>query len=104
MSCATPPAPRRPAWLRVRLHTGEVVTRELAERGITVNAVAPGFIATDMTGVLPESVQQELHRQIPLGRIGQPEEVAGLVSFLASEQASYITGQVLRIDGGMLMG
>jgi 3-oxoacyl-[acyl-carrier protein] reductase len=80
------------------------VARELAERGITVNAVAPGFIATEMTGALPESVQQELKARIPLGRIGQPEEVAGIVSFLASSQAGYITGQVVRVDGGMLMG
>lgn len=80
------------------------VARELAERGITVNAVAPGYISTEMTGVLSESVQQELSKQIPLGRIGQPEEVAGIVSFLASPKAGYITGQVIRVDGGMLIG
>jgi 3-oxoacyl-[acyl-carrier protein] reductase len=80
------------------------VARELAERGITVNAVAPGFIATDMTGVLGEEAQQQLKRQIPMGRIGQPEEVAGIISFLASPEAGYITGQVFRVDGGMLMG
>jgi 3-oxoacyl-[acyl-carrier protein] reductase len=80
------------------------IAKELAERQITVNAVAPGFIVSEMTGVLPESVQQELLRQIPLGRIGQGEDVAGLVSFLASEDARYITGQVIRVDGGMLMG
>jgi 3-oxoacyl-[acyl-carrier protein] reductase len=80
------------------------VARELAERGVTVNAVAPGYIATEMTGVLPENVQQDLLRQIPVGRIGRPEDVAGIVSFLASEEAAYITGQVIRVDGGMLMG
>ncbi len=80
------------------------VAKELAERGITVNAVAPGFIVTDMTGVLPETVQADLLRQIPAGRMGQPEDVAGVVSFLASDAASYITGQVIRVDGGMLMG
>jgi 3-oxoacyl-[acyl-carrier protein] reductase len=80
------------------------VAKELAERGITVNAIAPGFITTDMTGVLPEAVQQELQRMIPMGRIGKPEDVGGAVSFLASDLAGYITGQVLRIDGGMLMG
>ena len=80
------------------------VAKELAERGITVNAIAPGFIATEMTGVLSEAVQQELKRAIPMGRIGQPEDVAGLVSFLASDLAGYITGQVIRVDGGMLMG
>jgi 3-oxoacyl-[acyl-carrier protein] reductase len=80
------------------------VARELAERGITVNAVAPGFITTEMTGVLPEQVQQDLLRQIPMGRMGRPEDVAGIVSFLASQEAGYITGQVIRVDGGMLMG
>ena len=80
------------------------VAKEVAERGITVNAIAPGFITTDMTGVLPEAVQQELQKMIPMGRIGEPDEVAGAVSFLASDLAGYITGQVLRIDGGMLMG
>ncbi len=80
------------------------VARELAERSITVNAVAPGYIETDMTGVLPEEVRGELLRQIPAARMGQPEDVAGIVSFLASDQAGYITGQVIRVDGGMLMG
>jgi 3-oxoacyl-[acyl-carrier protein] reductase len=80
------------------------IAKELAERQITVNAVAPGFIVSEMTSVLPENVQQELLRQIPLGRIGQGEDVAGLVSFLASEDSRYITGQVIRVDGGMLMG
>ncbi len=80
------------------------VARELAERGITVNAVAPGYIDTDMTGILPEPVRAELLRSIPAGRIGHPEDVAGIVAFLASDEAAYITGQVIRVDGGMLMG
>jgi 3-oxoacyl-[acyl-carrier protein] reductase len=80
------------------------LARELAERSITVNAVAPGFVRTEMTAVLPENVQAELLRQIPAGRFAEPEDVGGAVSFLASEDARYITGQVLRVDGGMLMG
>ena len=80
------------------------LARELAERAITVNAVAPGFVRTEMTAVLPESVQAELLRQIPAGRFAEPEDVGGAVSFLASDDARYITGQVLRVDGGMLMG
>ncbi len=80
------------------------VAKELAERSITVNAVAPGYITTDMTGTLPEAVREELQRAIPMGRIGRPEDVAGLVSFLASDLSGYITGQVIRVDGGMLMG
>jgi 3-oxoacyl-[acyl-carrier protein] reductase len=78
--------------------------RELAGRGITVNAIAPGFIETDMTGELPESAVKDLTERIPLRRLGQPDDVAGLVSFLLSEDAGYITGQVLNCDGGMVMG
>lgn len=77
------------------------VARELASRGICVNAVAPGFIATDMTRQMPENVRESLKERIPLGRIGSPEDVAEAVAFLASEQAGYITGQVICVDGGM---
>lgn len=77
--------------------------KELASRGITVNMVAPGFIDTDMTAVLPEKVREEMVKGIPLGRMGTPEEVAGAVLFLASDQASYITGQIINLDGGMVM-
>ncbi len=79
------------------------VARELASRNITVNAVAPGFIATDMTRVLPDQVKEKLAAQIPLGRLGQPEDVAAVVVFLASEEAGYITGQTITVDGGMVM-
>lgn len=78
--------------------------RELASRGITVNAVAPGFIATDMTDKLSEEQKAALLPQIPLSRMGQPEEIARVVRFLASEDASYLTGQTLHVDGGMYMG
>ncbi|MNC46152.1 3-oxoacyl-[acyl-carrier-protein] reductase FabG [compost metagenome] len=78
--------------------------RELASRGITVNAVAPGFIATDMTDKLSEEQKGSLLPQIPLARMGQPEEIARVVRFLASEDASYLTGQTLHVDGGMYMG
>ena len=77
--------------------------KELASRGITVNAVAPGFIETEMTEVLPDKVKEEMRKQIPLARMGQPEDVAKAVAFLASDGAGYITGQVLQIDGGMVM-
>ena len=75
--------------------------KELASRNITVNAVAPGFIATDMTDALTEKVKEELLKGIPAGRMGSPEDVANLVAFLVSDQAAYITGQVIAIDGGM---
>ena len=78
--------------------------RELASRGITVNAVAPGFIATDMTDKLSDEQKGALLPQIPLGRMGGPEEIARVVRFLASEDASYLTGQTLHVDGGMYMG
>ena len=77
--------------------------KELASRGITVNVVAPGFIGTDMTAGLPESVKEKMLTDIPLGRMGEPEDVANAVLFLASDQASYITGQVVNVDGGMVM-
>ncbi len=79
------------------------VARELASRGITVNAVAPGFIETAMTRALPEKTREAMLSQIPLNRFGTPEEVAQVVAFLASEQAAYITGQVVHVNGGMLM-
>jgi 3-oxoacyl-[acyl-carrier protein] reductase len=77
--------------------------RELASRGITVNAVAPGFIQTDMTDKLPEELKQKMLGEIPLGRLGEAKDVANLVVFLASEEASYITGQTINVDGGMVM-
>lgn len=77
--------------------------RELASRGITVNCVAPGFIDTDMTKELPEEVRSKLSADIPLARLGQPEEIAKVVAFLASDGASYMTGQTLHVDGGMVM-
>lgn len=81
----------------------KTVARELAPRGITVNAIAPGFIDTPMTAGLPEKSKEALLSQIPLGRIGQPEDVAEVVAFLASDEASYITGQVIHVNGGMYM-
>ena len=77
--------------------------KELASRGITVNVVAPGFIGTDMTAGLPESVKEKMLTDIPLGRMGEAEDVANAVLFLTSDQASYITGQVVNVDGGMVM-
>lgn len=77
--------------------------RELASRGITVNAVAPGFIDTDMTRELPEDMREKLMGDIPLARLGKPEEIAGVVTFLASSAAGYMTGQTLHVDGGMYM-
>lgn len=77
--------------------------REVAGRGITVNAVAPGFIDTDMTEAMPEGAKDKIITGIPMGRTGKPEDVAETVAFLASEQAGYITGEVLRVDGGMAM-
>ena len=77
--------------------------RELASRGVTVNAIAPGFIATDMTAAVSEKIQAEMLERIPLGRAGAPEDVANLAAFLVSEQAAYITGQVINVDGGLAM-
>ena len=77
------------------------MAKELGSRGITVNAVAPGFIDTDMTAALSEDARKKMEEQIPTGRIGTPEDVAKAVVFLASDDAAYITGQVLGVDGGM---
>lgn len=77
--------------------------KELASRNITVNAIAPGFISTDMTDKLSDEVQQEMLKAIPLARFGEPEDISGVVTFLASEKSRYITGQTINIDGGMVM-
>jgi len=77
--------------------------RELAKRNVTVNAVAPGFIATDMTDALPEKVKQELTAQIPLERLGSADDIANAVVFLAAERSGYVTGQVIGVNGGMYM-
>jgi 3-oxoacyl-[acyl-carrier protein] reductase len=79
------------------------LARELASRNITVNAIAPGFITTDMTSGLSEEIKKTIQSQIPLGKTGAPEDVASTAAFLASAEASYITGQVLCVDGGMVM-
>ncbi|MDI3094372.1 3-oxoacyl-[acyl-carrier-protein] reductase [Priestia megaterium] len=81
----------------------KTTAKELASRNITVNAVAPGFIATDMTDKLNEEVQAEMLKQIPLASFGQPEDVANAVAFLASDASRYITGQTIHVDGGMVM-
>jgi len=80
------------------------IARELASRDITCNAVAPGFIETAMTAAFSDELKQNAVKLIPLGRVGTPEDVANAVAFLASEEASYITGHVLNVNGGMLMG
>lgn len=79
------------------------VAKELAGRGVTVNAVAPGYIATDMTNVLSDKVKETMKAQIPAKRIGTPEDVAKVVAFLASDEAAYVTGEVIRVDGGLAM-
>jgi 3-oxoacyl-[acyl-carrier protein] reductase len=81
----------------------KATARELASRGITVNAVAPGFVLTELTQDLPENLQNEITARTPLGRFGTTEEVADAVAFLASDEAAYITGQVLAVDGGLVM-
>jgi 3-oxoacyl-(acyl-carrier-protein) reductase len=81
----------------------KTTAREVASRGITVNAVAPGFITTEMTAGLPDQVKNQMKSQIPLQRLGTPEDVAAVVRFLASDNSSYMTGQILSVDGGMAM-
>jgi 3-oxoacyl-[acyl-carrier protein] reductase len=81
----------------------KTMAKELASRGIRVNAIAPGFIQTDMTDVLKDEVKEELVRNIPLGSLGSPKDISNLVNFLASEESDYITGEVIRVDGGMAM-
>ena len=79
------------------------VAKELAGRGVTANAVAPGYIGTDMTNVLSDKVKDAMKAQIPAKRIGTPEDVANVVAFLCSDEASYVTGEVIRVDGGLAM-
>lgn len=81
----------------------KTTAKELASRGITVNAVAPGFITTDMTDKLQEEVKEQMLKQIPLARFGEPSDIANVVVFLASEDSKYMTGQTLHVDGGMVM-
>ncbi|HED00657.1 MAG TPA: 3-oxoacyl-[acyl-carrier-protein] reductase [Proteobacteria bacterium] len=80
------------------------VAKELAPRGICVNAIAPGYIESDMTAAIPEEIKKSLSAQIPLGRLGTPEDIADVVEFLSSDKAGYITGQVIHVNGGMFMG
>jgi 3-oxoacyl-[acyl-carrier protein] reductase len=79
------------------------LAKELAKRGVTVNAVAPGFTATDMTGALPEKLVEQVRTLIPMQRFGEPQEIAAAVLFLCQRESSYITGQVLVVDGGLYM-
>jgi 3-oxoacyl-[acyl-carrier protein] reductase len=79
------------------------VAREVAGRGITANAVAPGYVETELTGALPENVKEQILGQVPVGRFGEPEEIAEVVAFLAGERAAYVTGQTIAVDGGMVM-
>ncbi len=79
------------------------MAKELASRGINVNAIAPGFIRTDMTEILKDDIKDSLVKSIPMGRIGKPKDIANIVVFLASEESDYITGQVINVDGGMVM-
>ncbi|PDZ93865.1 beta-ketoacyl-ACP reductase, partial [Bacillus cereus] len=81
----------------------KTMARELASKGITVNAVAPGFIETDMTDELSEGIKEGLLNQIPLNKLGKPEDIAKVVRFLVSEDAQYMTGQTISVDGGMAM-
>lgn len=81
----------------------KTAAKELGARGITVNAIAPGFIETDMTDVLSDDIKEGANKQIPLGHFGKPEDIAGAAAFLASDSASYVTGQVLVVDGGLAM-
>jgi len=81
----------------------KALAKEMAPRGIRVNAVAPGFIATEMTDKIPEKIREQMIAAIPLGRMGTPEDIAGVVTYLTSPVAAYITGQVLVVDGGMYM-
>jgi 3-oxoacyl-[acyl-carrier protein] reductase len=79
------------------------VAREVAQRGITANAVAPGYVETELTGSLPEEVKDQIRSQVPMGRFGEAEEVAEVVAFLVGEGAGYVTGQTIAVDGGMTM-
>jgi len=79
------------------------VAREVAQRGITVNAVAPGYVETELTGSLPEKVKEQIREQVPAGRFGEPEEVAEVVALLVAEKAGYLTGQTVAVDGGITM-
>lgn len=79
------------------------VAREVVGRGITANAVAPGYVETELTGVLPENIKEQILGQVPMGRLGEPEEIAEVVAFLAGDGAAYVTGQTIAVDGGMVM-